>query len=445
MPRWSKDPRDKVKVGRGTLRKRVRGRKWYYHYRNAEGGWSVVSTHHTDKPGAIEWATHFSTKVMRVEMGVADDDEKVSNELIRAAINEFLGYIEKQRKPNTLKTYSSSLKNLTTYLDTRPTIRRLDQFGTAEVLGYRDWVRRKQPGKEKVRQNCKKTADNNLVVLRAFFNYCVELKKMRTNPIRETKHGVQVFYDERRPGIDTYTRAEFAALVEHAPADLKLKIRFLAASGVRIDEAAHLETTDVDLERGWLHVRAKTTHDGERWSPKDDDDRKLPLNAELRAVIAELLPTGTDGDPRYLFPTVPGPWRAKNFARQTLNQLKRLSGPTSIALAKLTSHNFRRYFVSQCADCGIDVLCVMQWVGHSDWEMVRRYYTLRDEHAIASMAKFTTGTPAAGEQPGAASIEKPGTPVGHRPRKEQKPPRHRKPQALTRRSVAAHGAAREVR
>ena len=442
MPRWSKDPRDKLKLGRGTLRKRVRGRMWYYQYRDADGRWTIVSTHHNDKPGAIEWATALSMKVMRAETGVATEDEKVSNELIRVAIDEFLGYIEKQRKPNTLKTYRSSTKNLTAYLDTRPTIRRLDQFGTAEVLGFREWVRRKQPGKEKVRQNCKKTADNNLVVLRAFFNYCVELKKMRNNPIRETKHGVQVFYDERRPGIDTYTRAEFAAILEQAPADVKLKVRFLGASGLRIDEAAHIETTDVDWEHGWLHVRAKTTHDGMRWSPKDDEDRKLPLNTELRAVLAELLPTGTDGAPRYVFPTAPGRWRAKNFARRTLAQLKRLSRPTGISLAKLTSHNFRRYFVSQCADCGIDILCVMEWVGHSDWEMVRRYYRLRDEHAVASMAKFTTGTPDGAERHGPAPFGKPGTHVGHRPRKEHKPLRHCKPQPVAKVKVAVRGAAR---
>ncbi len=239
----------------------------------------------------------------------------------------------------------------------------------------------------------------------------------------------------------SFTRGEYAAIVEHAPADLKLKVRFLAASGTRIDEAAHIETTDVNLERGWLHVRAKITHDGVRWSPKDDEDRRLLLNAELRAVIAELLPTGTDGAPRYVFPTAPGPWRAKNFARTTLSQLKRLSKPIGIPLAKLTSHNFRRYFVSQCADCGVDILCVMEWVGHSDWEMVRLYYRLRDEHAVASMAKFTTGTPGGAERHRSPPSGKPGTHMGHGPPKEQKPPRHGKLQPLREKGVAARDAA----
>lgn len=105
MPRWSKDPPDTLKVGRGTLRKRARGRMWYCQYRDAVGRWTIASTHHNDKPGAIEWATAPPTRVLRIETGTANPDDKVSNDPIRVAIDEFRGYIEKQRKPNTLKTY----------------------------------------------------------------------------------------------------------------------------------------------------------------------------------------------------------------------------------------------------------------------------------------------------------------------------------------------------
>jgi len=94
-------------------------------------------------------------------------------------------------------------------------------------------------------------------------------------------------------------------------------------------------------------------------------------------------------------------WRYLNFAK---------------AQSKLTSHNFRRYFVSQCADCGIDILCVMEWVGHDDWEMVRRYYRLRDEHAQDAMRRFTTGATAARTPAGADAISPgaPARPLGER-------------------------------
>ena len=128
---------------------------------------------------------------------------------------------------------------------------------------------------------------------------------------------------------------------------------------------------------------------------KDKTDRTLSLNEELRAVIEELLTAAKGNTVGYVFPGRPGPHRAKNFARTTLNELKSLAAVAGIPAKKLTSHNFRRYFVSQCADCGIDILCVMEWVGHDDWEMVRRYYRLRDDHAQESMKRFTTGVPVA--------------------------------------------------
>ncbi len=93
-----------------------------------------------------------------------------------------------------------------------------------------------------------------------------------------------------------------------------------------------------------------------------------------------------------------GPLAGERLCRTTLSQLKNLAKLTGIPTKTLTSHNFRRYFVSQCADCGIDIGHAMEWLEHSDWKMVRRYYRLRDEHAQASARNFWTGTPAAAER-----------------------------------------------
>ncbi len=352
-------------------------------------------------------------EVTRIEKGILKPEDKVSNDCIETAAREWLEYIKAQRTAGTYRTYTSCINNLRAYLRGRTSLRRLDQFTAAEVLRYRDWLakgKRRETDKDKAKANQKKTADNNLVVLRAFFNYCVSMRKTRTNPIREQQKGVQVFFNERKPLIETYTRAEFARIIKHAPADLARRCRVLGASGLLIDELAHLEYSDIDLDRGWLHVRTKVTHEGVQWTPKDKTDRKLPLNVELRAVIDELVAKAGDKVVGYVFPGRPGPHRAKNFARSTLIELKDLATITGIAAKKLTSHSFRRYFVSQCADCGIDILCVMEWVGHDDWEMVRRYYRLRDDHAQQSMGRFTTGEPVVPVPPKGRDAT-PGAPV----------------------------------
>ncbi len=425
VPRWSKNPKDKIKVGRGTLRKHAVSHVWYYQFRNVDGRWKSVTTGHTDKDGASEWALGHGIELTRVEKGIIQPGEKVSNDAIEAAAKEWLGYVKAQRSAGTYRTYTSCVNNLKAYLATRASVSRLDQLNAGEILRYRDWLLKGwlKAGKKKkeAKANQKKTADNNLVVLRAFFNYCVEMKKMRANPVHEKQGGVQLFFNERKPTIETYTRVEYGKIVQQAKGEVKKTVRLLAASGLRIDELAHLEYPDIDLDRGWLHVRTKITGEGRQWTPKDKTDRKLPLNPELRAVIDELRAAAGENPTGYLFPGTPGPHRAKNFARLTLLALKALSTNTGVAKKKLTSHNFRRYFVSQCADCGIDMLCVMEWVGHDDWEMVRRYYRLRDEHAQDAMSRFTTGKPAApvpvqGHDATSGDPTRPvGEPMGNKP------------------------------
>ncbi|MCH8970422.1 MAG: hypothetical protein IIA66_15050, partial [Planctomycetes bacterium] len=56
--------------------------------------WRSISTSHTDKNGAVEWALAFSLNLTRTQLGVIDPDEIITNEPIRRAIAEYLRYIE---------------------------------------------------------------------------------------------------------------------------------------------------------------------------------------------------------------------------------------------------------------------------------------------------------------------------------------------------------------
>jgi len=372
-----------------VLRKHAKSAVWYFHFRGEDGRWKSVTTGHRDKGGAIEWATAFSTELTRREHGIIKADEKVTNDPIISAYDEWLTYIGSQRKAKTLKAYTSVKHNLEAYLKIRPRIRRLDHLTLEEILGLREWLLNTPGPKKKTRT--KKTVDNNLVVLRAFLNWCVALRKVRSHPVHEDSPGAEVFFKERRPRIETYTTAEYAAVVTQAPDDLAKVCRALGLTGLRIGELAMLEWSDIDLKNGWLHIRNKTTHDGVAWSPKDNTDRKLPIHPDLRAILTML--RGERNTPGYVFPGPTGPDRSDRFERTGLKRLKGLARVTDVPKDKLTFHNFRRYFISQSADCGIDMACVMNWVGHDDLEMVLYYYRLRDEHAKVAMARYTIGSP----------------------------------------------------
>jgi integrase len=160
--------------------------------------------------------------------------------------------------------------------------------------------------------------DNDLVVLRAFLIWSVALRKVRTHTVHEDSPGAKVFFNH--------------------------------------------------LKNACVSIRTKTTHDGLTWSPKDDTDRKVPIHPDLRRILTDL--RGDSKEPGYVFPGPTGPHRSDRFERIKLKRLKPLARATDVPKDTLTFHNFRRYFVSQCADCGIDMACVMNWVGHDDLEMV---------------------------------------------------------------------------
>ena len=53
--------------------------------------------------------------------------------------------------------------------------------------------------------------------------------------------------------------------------------------GLRIDEARHLEPSDVNEQENILHIRVK-----KGWSPKDQEDRDVPLVEPMRTVLLTL-------------------------------------------------------------------------------------------------------------------------------------------------------------
>lgn len=65
---------------------------------------------------------------------------------------------------------------------------------------------------------------------------------------------------------------------------------------------------------------------------------------------------------------------------------KRFEGELSFVDGRL--HSFRHYFCSVCANTGVPERIVMEWLGHSDSEMVRHSYHLNDEESRRKMDPF---------------------------------------------------------
>jgi integrase len=120
--------------------------------------------------------------------------------------------------------------------------------------------------------------------------------------------------------------------------------RFLAFSGVRIDEARHVLWGDVDFEKGILHVRV-TKNSKARW---------IPLNSSLRQLLEKMR-----GER-------PGEAPDKSVmqvfeCQKSIDRAAKLAG-----VQRITHHDLRHLFATRCIESGVDIPTVSRWLGHQD-------------------------------------------------------------------------------
>ncbi len=380
MSKWSSKNTDRIAVGRGRLRKLAKSGVWHFHYKNQDGGWTSRSTQHHDKAGAIRWAESFSMQLTGSELGLQRPKGQVGKELISPALEEWLQSQRAHHAGTTRSSYASIVKKFATFLETQPAVTQLRHLTADVAIAFRDWAM--------ALGNSRVTADNNMVCLRSACNYLIAKERLAENPFKHCKHKHPIFFNAKSPTRDTYTEAEYIAILAAATSADRPKFVLLANLGLRISELAMLESSDVDTSANVIHIRNKVTHDGVQYQPKDKTDRCVPINPDVHQILGEIGVEVEPGSDRYVISLPPTKSRRRYLERTLLDNLKRLAKPIKIASKKLTLHNFRKFFISQCADCGIPMAAVMRWVGHDDMQMVMYYYQLRDKSSQEAMNTF---------------------------------------------------------
>ncbi|MCA9179345.1 MAG: site-specific integrase [Planctomycetales bacterium] len=164
----------------------------------------------------------------------------------------------------------------------------------------------------------------------------------------------------------------------------------LACTGLRIAELCSLRWSDIDLSNGHLRLTDETGHanNGQtRREVKSGKSRSFPIHSDLLTVLQKL--TRRD---RYIFHGPRGGRLKPDTIRRILvrevieplaKQFPTADGERGFIHGRL--HSFRHYFCSTCANNGVPERIVMDWLGHADSEMIRRYYHLHDEESRRRM------------------------------------------------------------
>ena len=187
-------------------------------------------------------------------------------------------------------------------------------------------------------------------------------------------------YAEEQP---SYTECQVEQIIASAEERDRDVFAVLAFTGMRRGDLQWLAWDDVDLDNGWLHIRAK---DG--WTPKNRKDRKLPIHPRAREVFEGLPRTH-----RWVFAAGPSK-RFPNGGNQIhLDHLRErlLEILPKLGIERGGLHSFRRFFISHCANNGVPPTILMKWVGHSDLRMIMRYYRLQDDESQEAMEALDGG------------------------------------------------------
>lgn len=160
-----------------------------------------------------------------------------------------------------------------------------------------------------------------------------------------------------------YTDKEQTALMEAANSDEQLLLRFFLGTGMREQEVAHAEVSDI--KDSYIHVQAKPRYG---WSPKTDaGTRKIPLGDALLADLKNhcssglLFPNATTGRPEGHY----------------LRIIKKIAERVGVAGAGC--HRFRDTFATEQVRARVlDLRDIAKIMGHENMDMMKLYAAFVD-------------------------------------------------------------------
>ncbi len=164
------------------------------------------------------------------------------------------------------------------------------------------------------------------------------------------------------------SQLEFSRLLDeldHRPqSHAGLVIRFLAHTGMRINEARQLKWQDV--REDFILAPGVITKNGR--------PRAIPFVNGIREVLNELHDVHGRGD--LVLPQAE--------CKRSLDAACERAG-----VPHLSHHDFRHLFATRCIQSGVDLPTVARWLGHRDGGalLAKIYFHLADEHSQAMAAR----------------------------------------------------------
>lgn len=298
-------------------------------------------------------------------------------------------------RPASIRSYKESLRLFLQFVakDRRCRITRL---GLADLTSER--VRHFLQNLEQERGNGARTRNQRLAALHTFFEYladhepCVlgEAQRVALIPVKRSPPG-ETLYLERDE-----INALFAALPTDHPQALRDQalLRFLYNTGARVQEAADLRVTNLELG---TEARVRLHGKGDKW-------RTCPLWAQTSDLLKNLLAQN-----RQQYHAEDAVFLARNgtpltrfgiykiVRRHTTKVVKKGADGT---MRHISPHVLRHTTAVHLLEAGVEVNVIRAWLGHVSLETTNRYaeITLRMKVDALRTCEPSWGSQAASPQ-----------------------------------------------
>ncbi|HXI41911.1 MAG TPA: site-specific integrase [Bryobacteraceae bacterium] len=261
-------------------------------------------------------------------------------------------------KPRTAQRYAAVLDHVARILGRKAFVEAITRPDIDDYKAVRSGEGSEQ---HKNRPITPRTINYEIAVLRTFFYFLI---RERNLPIGNPCANFKQLKDprvkaKRRP--PTYRQAEIDRIFAACDGHEKTLFATLLLTGLREEELCYLTWVDVDLAN-LDNATVRVTGDGKQgFSPKDYEERIIPIPREL-AEFLEKLPRRA----ALVFPT-----RTGNRHTHLLRRLKEIADAAEVSGATL--HKFRHTYATRLLESGCDIVTVQKLMGHSDIETTRQY------------------------------------------------------------------------
>ncbi len=175
-------------------------------------------------------------------------------------------------------------------------------------------------------------------------------------------------------------------------------MRLALCTGMRRGELFKLQWSDVDFERGFIHLR----------EPKGGRSQKIPLNSSARELLLAV-PRQSGG---YVFPAKDGGPR-----RDISKEARAIKAATGLPADFRPLHGLRHVYATMLASSGkVDMFTLQKLLTHKSPQMTQRYAHYRDEamlraaNEVSGILAETLARPLSASPPdipGAAPADRP--------------------------------------